>query len=294
MKQKRKKEEANAWSRLKKPVSYPSFDDIRAEDDEEAPFLLFSISDADGKVIRRLKTSASAGVKRIHWDFRYPSTSPIRLSSGSGRSRRGGAGHMVAPGTYYVSLHKSENGVLSEWVGKQAFKVKALENTTLPAKDRNALVAFQNEVAQLSRLIAGANQLKSELDNKVKYMDAALQQTPEAPLSMYEKVKALKVKLKSIERRLQGDRSVSKLEIETPPSVSRRIQWVMYGMYATTGDPTQSQRDAYQIAKEEFDPLMKELNEIEGVEMKELEKALEAAGAPWTPGRILGVEEEER
>lgn len=289
IKQKRQKREA-AQVKKKEPVYYPTFDDIRAEDDEEAPYLLFTVYDEDDNVVRRLKTSASAGVKRLVWDFRYPSTSPIRLGGSSRFRRRGGAGHLVAPGTYYVSMHKSENGVLSELVGKQEFKVKALENTTLPAQDRKALVAFQNDVAKLSRLIGGASQLKSELDNKVKYIDAALRQTPEAPLSLYEDVKALKVKLTSIQRRLQGDRSVSKLEIETPPSVTRRIQWVMYGMYSSTSAPTQSQRDAYQIAKEEFAPIMKELNEIEGNDIKKLENALEAAGAPWTPGRVLGGE----
>ena len=288
LKQKRQKAEA-AQVKKKEPVYYPTFDAIRAENDEEKPYLLFTVSDENDNVIRRIKTSASAGVKRITWDFRYPSTSPIRLGGSSGRFRRGGgAGHMVAPGSYFVSMSKSENGVISELVGKQKFEVKALDNTTLPAQDRQALVAFQNDVAKLSRLIGGASQLKSELDNKVKYLDAALQQTPEAPLSLYEDVKALKVKLKSIERRLQGDRSISGLEIETPPSIARRIQWVMYGMYSSTADPTQSQRDGYQIAKEEFEPIMKELNDIEANDMKKLENALEAAGAPWTPGRVLG------
>ncbi len=290
LKQKRQKAEA-ALVKKNEPVSYPSFDEIRAEDDEEAPFLLFTVSDEDNKVIRRIKTNASSGVKRISWDFRYPSTSPIRLGGSSGRFRRGGAGHMVAPGKYFVSLHKSENGVLSELVGKQPFQVKALENTSLPG-DRQTLVAFQNEVAKLSRLIGGASQLKSELDNKVKYLEAALQQTPEAPLTLFEHIKNIKGKLKSIERRLLGDRSVSKLEIETPPSVARRVQWVQYGLYNSTSDPTQSQAEAYKIALNEFSPLMKELNELKEQDIQQLEKALEAAGAPWTPGRVLGSEKE--
>lgn len=292
LKQKRQKQEA-ALVKKGEAVSYPSFDEIRAEDDEESPYLLFSISDAEGNVIRRLKTSASAGVKRINWDFRYPSTSPVRLGGSSSRFRRGSsAGHMVAPGTYYVSMSKSENGVLSELVGKQQFVVKALPNTTLPAADRQALVAFQNKVSKLARVIGGASQLHGELNNKIKHIDLALQQTPGAPLELFEEVKALKVKLKSIERSLQGDRSVSRLQIETPPSASRRVQWIMGGLRSSTSAPTQSQQKAFEIASEEFKPILDALNEIEAKDIKQLESALEAAGAPWTPGRVLGKAKE--
>ena len=289
LKQKRQKAEA-AQVKKKEAVYYPKMEDIRAEDDEEKPYLLFTVSDEDGKVVRRIKTAATKGVKRVNWDFRYPSTAPVSLRASSSRfGRRSSLGHRVAPGDYYVSMSKSVDGVLTELVPKQKFTVKALENTTLPAVDRKALAAFQHKAAKLGRVIRGASQLKSELDNKVRHIDVALQQSPEAPLALYEDVKALKVKLKSIERRLLGDRSVSKLYIETPPSVLRRIEWVIRGLGNSTSAPTKSQEEAYTIAEEEFKPIMAELNEIASKDMKALEEALEAAGAPWTPGRVLGM-----
>ena len=43
--------------------------------------------------------------------------------------------------------------------------------------------------------------------------------------------------------------------------------------------------DAYEIAAEEFDPVMKELKEVVK-SIQELEEKLEQYGAPYTPGRI--------
>ncbi len=45
------------------PVYYPSFDDLRKEDDEEKPFLLFTVYDQAGNVVRKLKTKVESGIK---------------------------------------------------------------------------------------------------------------------------------------------------------------------------------------------------------------------------------------
>jgi len=289
-KQRRKKAEA-ALIKADKPVEYPPLDSIRAEDDEEKPFLFFTITDAEGKEVRRLKTSATAGVKRMVWDFRYPSTEPVSLRASNSRfGRRFSGGHLAAPGTYYVSMSKYVDGVVTELVPKQPFVLKALPNTTLPATDRKALLAFQNEVSQLRRLIRGAAQLKSELDNKMRHISLALEQTPDAPVSLFKEVHELKTELKSIERRLLGDRSVSRLQMETPPSVLGRIEWASRGLMGSTSAPTGEQREAYEVAKADFGPLQKALNALATERIPKLEQALEAAGAPWTPGRVLGEE----
>ena len=50
--------------------------------------------------------------------------------------------------------------------------------------------------------------------------------------------------------------------------------------------PTATQRDAYRIAGEEFADELTKLRKIMQDELPPLEKAAEAAGAPWTPGRL--------
>ena len=53
-----------------------------------------------------------------------------------------------------------------------------------------------------------------------------------------------------------------------------------------TSPPTQTQRDAYRYAGTEFTELLVELRTLIQDDLTRLEERLEAAGAPWTPGRI--------
>ena len=51
-------------------------------------------------------------------------------------------------------------------------------------------------------------------------------------------------------------------------------------------DITETMQSSYNILTEEFPPLLERIRVIAEVDIKELEKELESAGAPWTPGRI--------
>ena len=48
------------------------------------------------------------------------------------------------------------------------------------------------------------------------------------------------------------------------------------------------ERDAYQIAGQEFTSVIANLRVLIRKDLVDIEKKLESAGAPWTPGRILG------
>ena len=50
--------------------------------------------------------------------------------------------------------------------------------------------------------------------------------------------------------------------------------------------PTQTHRDAYAIAADEFGQQLGNLHSLIQVDLAKLEKDMEAAGAPWTPGRV--------
>jgi photosystem II stability/assembly factor-like uncharacterized protein len=288
IKQKRIKAEKEA-AKNGEDISYPTFEEMRAEDNEEKPYLLFTITDEDGNVVNRLKTNASKGVKRMTWDFRYPSPAPVRIRGNSPFSSGGGSAHLVLPGKYFVSIAKSVNGEISELVDPQPFNVKALNNTTLPAEDRAALVAFQDKLSELSRSVSGASSLRGDLADKVNHIRAAIQRSPKVPISMMSEAKKLDDKLTDINLRLNGDRSVARRQFETPPSITARIGRAAYGLYGTTSAPTQTMKDAYDIVAEEFEPILKELKEI-AKEIQGMESKLEEYGAPYTPGRIPGWE----
>jgi len=71
-----------------------------------------------------------------------------------------------------------------------------------------------------------------------------------------------------------------------PPSISERVNTVVSGHWSSTSAPTQTHLDNYRIAAESFAPVLEELRKLVEVDLKNLENKLEAAGAPWTPGRV--------
>src|SRR5262249_20227671 len=55
-------------------VYYPSWDSLRAEDREEAPAVLLTVTDEAGQVVKRITGSTGAGFHRVAWDLRYPAS----------------------------------------------------------------------------------------------------------------------------------------------------------------------------------------------------------------------------
>jgi len=265
-------------------IKYPTWDELRAEDEEEKPCLLFTVSDDRGNVIRRLKAPAKSGINRITWDFSYPDTSPVSPPRDPFSNQ--GRGIPALPGYYSVVMGKVVDGVYTELAGPQELIAKVLENTTLPAEDRQALLEFQKEVAELSRAVQGAVEAANELADRIAHIKQALHQTPAASAELMEQALALESQIQEIRRALTGDRTISRRYGNQPPSISNRVSSVVRGHWRSTSAPTQTMRDQYRIAGEEFEPQLEKLRKLIEVDLKNLEKAMEEAGAPWTPGRV--------
>jgi photosystem II stability/assembly factor-like uncharacterized protein len=75
---KEKRQEAEKQKiKIGDPVYYPSLDTLRLEDIQPAPYLLFTITNEAGNVVRRLKAPAKKGINRISWDFRNDTKVPV-------------------------------------------------------------------------------------------------------------------------------------------------------------------------------------------------------------------------
>ena len=263
------------------PVYYPGWEELRKEDDEEKPFLLFTIYDAAGKIVRKLRTDVKAGVNRISWDLRYPSANPIREVSGTEES-----GSPVLPGKYKVTMSLSIDGVLSEIAGPVEFEAKVLNNITLPAGDRTALVEFQRKVYELDRAVSGAIELSKELKKKVELIKTALKQTENAPQSLTDETNRIADENLALYRKLTGDEVLSKRNEPVYPDISARVGEIIYGLWQTSSDPTSAYKQNYQIAVDEFRPVLENLKNLMEIDLKRIESELERLKAPWTPGRV--------
>jgi len=91
---------------------------------------------------------------------------------------------------------------------------------------------------------------------------------------------------REILRALRGDIEIAKRSEPVPSSINDRVNSVMEGERFSLAKPTQSHVDSYNIAATEFADQLGRLRTLVEVDLNQLEKDMEAAGAPWTPGRV--------
>ncbi|MBL4653342.1 MAG: hypothetical protein JKY53_10845 [Flavobacteriales bacterium] len=269
-----------------KGVTYPSYANFKNEDSEEKPYLIFTITDKKGNVIRKLRSEPKNGINRMVWDFRLTSTAPIRLKPREvGRYSSPSVGPLALPGTYYVSIDKIENGKVTELASATPFKCDWLNTPTLPSSNKSEVLAFQQKAADLQRAVRGTHKVQSDINERLKYIKKAAEQTPNVPLSVLQEVKVLEDEMQGIGMHLNGDYSLSKRDMEQPNSISDQIELSVYFMWYNRSNPTTTCRELYEDAGKAFEPLLAEIKAIlKQVEV--LEAKLDKLKAPYTPGRI--------
>jgi photosystem II stability/assembly factor-like uncharacterized protein len=281
-KQLRKEAEKEA-EKKKTDVKIPSIDESRAEIDEDAPTILFTIKDASGAVVRKLKGENAAGVNRLVWDLRYASLDPVTASSAADGKN---SGWSVMPGTYTVTISKRIDGAETVLAGPVEFVCKPLGTPAVPAKDRAALVAFQNKGAQLQRTVFAANNYLNDLRTKLGAVKAALMQSHSETGAAYKSVRELELRLTAIKRAFSGDDVVSRRNDIASPGILTRLNSMTESFYSSFADVTDTQKKAYQIAVDDFDREYAKLKVIAEQEIPALYRSLDAAGAPVLPGRL--------
>ncbi len=266
----------------KKTPPYPGWDDLRAEDEQQAPYLLFTIRDAEGTVARQLTSAVKSGVQRITWDLRYSSPSPV----GKDSKTNGHRGMFAMPGTYTVELSIVENGVESPLAGPVPFSASVLGNATLPATDRKALAAFHRRVMEVQRVGIGAQKYAAEMDERLQVLEKTMLVTPNLDPALRTQLNALRERLRSIDRTLNGDKSISSRNGVQPPSVLERMQEVAYGMWNSTSGPTPQHLQEIEHVVTLLRPILDSLRTLGEADIPMLQNTLEQFNAPWTPGRL--------
>ena len=284
---KTRQEEEKKLAKDNQEISYPDWEALRAEDRQEEARLQLTITDEEGSVVRRLAAPARTGLRRVTWDLHYPASSPIQLRAFEG-GPFGGApqGPMVAPGKYTATLTKTVDGAVTPLGQPQTFEVVPLGMATLPAKDRGALLDFQRKTARLQRAVMGALQAADEADNRLNFIQKAITETPSADPRLADQARALRLRLLDLEVKLTGDPVLAARNQITPPSIADRVLGIVFGSWASTAETTGIHQDDYTLAAEEFAPVLADLRKLIGEDLKGIEDQLEAAGAPWTPGRL--------
>ena len=312
----RQRREREAIARGETPP-YPTPEELRAEAEEEAPAIIISIADSTGKVVRRLDAPPTRGLHRITWDLRGvgpnlpPATAAAGGAAGGGRggrggggagggrggaappidpeqlaafAGRGGGGPFVLPGKYTVTLAKRVEGVVTPLPGSQTVEVTAESFST--REDRVAMAEFQDKLSRLQKALTATTATAADAGTRLSDMRRAIDATPSLPLKLREDCLKLQKQLDDISLALNGDRIWRSHNEGTPASIAEHVQAAASATRGTTGRPTRTALEQYQIASDGLAVEIPKLRKLMETDIKALEKQLDSAGAPYTPGRL--------
>ena len=271
----------------KTQTAYPSMDALRAEDEEEAPALIFTVSDSAGRAVRSLTGPVSKGLHRISWNLREPPAllpAPRPQEADDDLFSEEPSGPLVIPGRYTVSVSKRVDGVLTALLSPREFTVEAESGPD--SAGRQELLEFQRKVAKLERAVLGALETANDLNGRIGKIKSAIDATPAMDRKWAAAARELEKKNEAILRALRGDVTLERRNENVPPSIVGRVGTILGNEAASLQRPPGTDVELYTIASQEFAAESARLRTLIDVDLKAIEDALDAAGAPWTPGRL--------
>ncbi|MCU0456075.1 MAG: hypothetical protein MUE74_07210 [Bacteroidales bacterium] len=281
----RQKKEKELFEKGEK-IPQPAYEELQAEEKEVKPYLVFTITDESGNVVRQIHKSASKGMGKLTWDYTYTGVSPVQTAKfdpvSSGRN-----GIMAMPGTYKVSMAMVTKGEQKELAGPVSFNCKPLDIVTFPSTDNSAKLAWLKEASEYSRTVYGTINYTNELLNRANAVAQALQGTPASTPAMKKEAARIITELENINFIFNGQPAKASSE-EIPPSdvpLRDRLGEIAINSYSLSGNISTIAKEQLTVLKAEFPPVLAKATKA-GEDLRALEKQLDDIKAPWTPGRV--------
>ncbi len=277
-----------------KDVNYPDWDELKAEDRERKPGIWLTVRDADGDIVSRLSGSPSKGLHRIQWDFRH-----------AGVQR----GPLAVPGTYSVdlvrmvpeedadqqpdqgegendqTLAKARGLKFEQLVEPVEFEIEPIDFQLTSEPDRLAIRQFAEETLELARVVNAANSVARETRNQLEAIEKVVKSSTKLEPEMLNDVHNLQMQLRDITEKFDGDPTKSRRNEAAYPGFNSRLRTMMFGAMGSTEGPTGTHKKQFDIVLDEYQQVADTLKQLVEQEIPDLNKRLDDAGAPWTPGR---------
>lgn len=188
------------------------------------------------------------------------------------------------PGTYTVAMARRVDGVTTPLGQPQRFEVYLLDGD-IPRTQ--AVVAFQQQTSRLQRAVMGTSSLIGETITQVQALRRALNDAPAATDNLARDARNIETRLRDLQIALSGDQTMGRRSEPTPPSLLSRLNGITNSLWSNTlSEPTATNRRQYDIVAAEFEKILAEVKPLIETELKRVEDQAEAAGVPWTPGRL--------
>lgn len=259
-------------------VPFPGWDELDEEIAAEDPFVQITIKDDNGTVINRVKGPARKGFHRVNWELRHTSKNLISLES-AGSGGWFSDSFPVVPGTYTASMSLIDGGNTQELSEPITFDVVPLFNGALERKPNEVRKQFMdNLIAFQQDLTATSNKLSEQMD-RIEAMRTALSRAESEAPELRERLYNARMKLLELNKAMRGSEAKSEIGEKGPPTPSSRM-YVGFRALSTTYGPTQTHQESIEAGKNELQAIKQDIDAFISSEMSQLERDLEAIGAP--------------
>lgn len=266
-----------------KNVKFTDLGTIIDEQREDDPVIVFTVKNSAGDVVRHVEGPADAGFHRIAWNLRFPALDAwVPLEEGE--EEREGAGVLVMPGTFTVSMQQRVDGVLTDLHQSQSFEVVSIREPTLPGSTQGQRVVYESLLDELGRAADGTIKAIDRISAELDAVKVTLLRSTADP-SLYEIADSIQERLLEQRDRLSSNETRNIFKDWTGMSFEDRFSHARFDPSANAYGPTPLQRESYAIGKRLYDDVAEELSSLVDTEYAGLKDALDKAGVPWTPGR---------
>lgn len=105
---------------------------------------------------------------------------------------------LALPGKYSVSMELVTRDGVKDLVGPVQFNVVPLKNTTIPASNREELVAFQKQAFEMLREVKGAESFLKDMIKRIENIKYAINETPGIPEDFMNRAENISEELSKI------------------------------------------------------------------------------------------------
>ena len=266
LRQKRVKAQREA-EKQGKEIDYPGDEELLAESLEERAMLIFTFTDSNDEIMRKIQEPLRQGIGTVTWDMSY-------------MSRRGPS---VPPGKYYVSMEKYVNGEYMDLGEKKEFTIIALDNNALGEPDYKAKFTFLKKASDSNTLINEINSYINDLKGEMENLRSELMSTPANTNDLMLETRSIEKILDEIILAISGRRAENVRIDATEPSIMNRMRFAVSATSGSENDITGSQEEQYEIALRKFVQEYDKLEQLYDNELVRLKNNLKTVDIDWTP-----------
>ncbi|HEX6315365.1 MAG TPA: hypothetical protein VFZ73_10925, partial [Gemmatimonadaceae bacterium] len=194
----------------------------------------------------------------------------------------------VLPGRYTARLYSRVDGVLSSLGDPMTFAVVDADPPGSRRHPRTAAVlATDLRNADLERAALGAAAYLNDLAGRLGFLRRAIDESARADSALVHQVRRLQTRLLDVQERLFGDPTRGRRNESSPTGLLGRLQVALAQSRASTLEaPTAAQLAQIDIVRDAISAILADIRQLSEVEVRSVESAAEAAGIPWTAGRL--------